>query len=114
MRTIHKFEILPARVNSIRIRGLVRWIHVGVLNDLPAIWALRHTDGPEAVHRLHVVGTGRNLDALMTGDAIYIGTFILEKAGEIYHVFEDADTALLPSTDDRMAALETLALCPVR
>lgn len=65
-------------------------LHVAVQGGVPCFWALVDPEAPTEPRRFRVVGTGHPIDDV---DVLtFVGTFLLDVEGLVFHVFEVPST----------------------
>ena len=95
MKRIYRFELklhcAETYDNMLRIvistpYQLVKCIKVDVIRNTPSAWFIIDDEGASSKAEIFIVGTGWSIDnSIQVND--YIGSFILEDYGEIYHCF---------------------------
>lgn len=91
MKTIYKYELLPAGSNAISIE-MAEGAEILCAQSQFAgafLWALVDPVRPLVKRYFHVFGTGHRIDEALSLQ--YIGTFQLEGGVLVFHVFEVLD-----------------------
>lgn len=91
MRTIWKFSLDIANVQTITIPKNHRYLHVGEQDEKPAIWAEVDSLDNTVTKTIYIFGTGHNMDGrnreLLVPTNGYIGTAQM-KNGLVWHIYE--------------------------
>lgn len=82
---IWKYPIRPDLLN-LRLPADAKMLCVGVQNGEPQLWVLLDKEAPLVSRSIRVYGTGHPMD---DSPRLYIGTFFLDDAALVFHVFEE-------------------------
>lgn len=100
MNKIYKYK-LPRDGQVVKVDDyVIEWLHVGVQDDFPTVWAVVDVDIPKGQRISEIVawGTGWELPDEVWMDCEYIGT-CEDRYGYVWHYFvESADSGLLSAT----------------
>lgn len=100
MNKIYKYR-LPRDGQVVKVDDyVVKWLHVGVQDEIPTAWAVVDVDMPKGQRTSQIVawGTGWELPDEVWLDCKYIGT-CEDRYGYIWHYFvETADSGSLSAT----------------
>ena len=87
MKTIHKFELTIADVQTIRIPVTAKILCVQTQRGVPCLWVELETSHTQVGRTVEVFGTGHRMHGDAGVDRTYIGTFQIEDA-LVFHVYE--------------------------
>lgn len=87
MKTVRKYELGPAKTQSIWMPGHANILSVQLQDDKPVLWALVDPTIPNEERRFRLVWTGEEISNLVY--PVYIGTF--QAGPTAWHLFEEFD-----------------------
>ena len=92
MITVHKYELQPQLMQTIRTRRDVQLLHADTQGpNKVMLWAKVDTDAPQESRRIVLVGTGHPMPGKKDGLTIepeHVGSFLMHGGMLVWHVFD--------------------------